>query len=272
MASGEIVQTDANSGEPSFAIALMNEHVRNIELELASGNSHVWLRHDLSTNRGYLIQMHFGFLFPSLGDAASAVRLARSRYQDSRDSPLRDEKDAREKAYRLMQRCAWLPALSQADPQRGWGDYAAISTAMREVEASAQPGSFDSFDYGTLSVGGAYAARMLGQPDRATQITVQALAERFGPAGSAASATIAHLENTLRLQLVLLGRVQIEAAEIATSYHRRWPFSLLLHADLVKFLALIGRGSEAAAVLSEMPSCEYRRRIERELKNLKFFD
>ena len=133
-------------------------------------------------------------------------------------------------------------------------------------------GAFDSTDYGFLAIGGVRALRLLGRKGQAISEARDGIERIFGGNKQSSSPALAHVENVLRFELALLNEGGPEATEVARTFHLRWPRSLLLHADLVKILSITGAGEEAARILATMSDCEYRRRLEGELKKKNFFD
>jgi hypothetical protein len=144
-------------------------------------------------------------------------------------------------------------------------------TAIKAIEGKGQSGVLESRDYATLAVGGVRALRLLGRSGEAIKQGRNALQSLLKDQVHNSS-DIAHANNTLRFEMALLNEGRAEAIQAARTFHQRWPQSLLLHADLVKILSITGGREEAASVLATMPACEYRRRLERELKKNEFLD
>ena len=263
--------SEAFAGDPTRAYGLLTVAVNQMREELAKGNSHIWLRQDLHMYSSYLSTLQSGLYFVSIGDPSAAVRDAES-LSDLAAPRDPDGHDVRQRVDELMTRCQVLPAKSQLDAAAGLREFILIRQSIQELERTGQAQAFDAGDYLMLSVGGTRALRRLGKKSAAIAEARDGLAVPAIRSPMNSSPRVGHYENVLRFEQALLGVGIPEAVQTARRYHQLWPHSLLLIGDVVKILSVSGAGEEAARVLAGMAPCEYRRRLDRELRNNHFLD
>jgi hypothetical protein len=271
--SGPIIAlSEALGGEPSRAYALLSARVRDVRAEVEAGNPHVWLKHDLRLYQGYLGALQSGLLFTSAGDPAAALRDAEAGILKEAATSVTDRSDVRESAIHLIHRCDLLPLRSQVDAAAGFHEFDEVRRAIQELERAGQAQALDARDYLLLSIGGTRALRRLGAKEAALAEARDGLSGLVRRAPKDSSPVLAHAENLLRFEQALLGADVREAVQTAQRYRQLWPQSLLVWGDLVKILSASGSREDAARVLASMPDCEYRRRLERELRKNEFLD
>jgi len=256
------------SGEPTRAIAQMSDTIELIRGELARPNPHIWLANDLRVLLARRMQLHSGTQFPSRGDPAAAIRASASVLGPGKSGAGDDASDMRSLQQDAVFRVVMLPARSQWDAADGLREFEALREVARTMDANARHGVLDAAEYLSLALGGTRALRRLGRAEQAGTEAREALARLT----ASPSPVVWHAENLLRFEQALLGIDVPGAVETARRHLAASPASLVLRGDVVKILGVSGAGDEAGRVLSAMPACEYRRRLEKELAKKSFLD